>query len=201
MGQVKKGANTMLANGTRIIHDVSGAGTCQESEKGDEVLVTFDNGTTSVVKLSALKFAPKYKVVFANGEECYPRATDLRDAKRAARALQSAQGRPVGHVPVVHCEPCGTEVRRIGEGRGGTVHTLLVPPIITPEQKAWIDHRRSEQRVAGAFQVKVFSGDGYGRSSLGQVTACDPDGNIRQNETWPTRGVPLEDAEASARSA
>jgi hypothetical protein len=95
----------MLANGTRIIHDVSGAGTCQESEKMGEVLVTFDNGTTSVVKLSAMKFAPKYKVVFANGEECYPRATDRRDAEHAARALQSAQGRPVGNVPVMHCEP------------------------------------------------------------------------------------------------
>jgi hypothetical protein len=194
----------MLANGTRVIHDVSGAGTCQESEKMGEVLVTFDNGTTSVVKLSAMKFAPKYKVVFANGEECYPRATDRRDAERAARVLQSAQGRPVGNVPIMHCEPCGTEVRRIGESGGETVQTVrspLVPPIITPEQKAWIKHNRSEQRVASAFQAKVFSGDVYGRSSLGQVEACDPDGNIRQNETWPTRGVPLEEADVSARSA
>ena len=94
-----------------------------------------------------------------------------------------------------------TEVRRIGEGSGDTVHTLFVPPIITPEQKAWIKHNRSEQRVASAFQAKVFSGDVYGRSSPGQVEACDPDGNIRQNETWPTRGVPLEEADVSARSA
>lgn len=191
----------MLANGTRVIHDVSGAGTCQESEKMGEVLVAFDDGTTSVVKLSAMKFAPKYKVVFANGEECYPRATDRRDAERAARALQSAQGRPVGNVPIMHCEPYGTEVRRIGRGSGGTVHTLFVPPIITPEQQAWIEHRQSEQQVASAFQAKVFSGDVYGRSSLGQVEACDSDGNIRQNETWPTRGVPLEEADVSARSA
>jgi hypothetical protein len=79
----------------------------------------------------------------------------------------------------------------------------LVPPIVTPEQQAWIKHRQSEQPygIASAFQAKVFSGDVYGRSSLGQVEACDPDGNIRQNETWPTRGVSLEDAEASDRSA
>ena len=64
----------MLANGTRIIDDISSAGT-------------------------------KYKVVFTNGEECYPSATDRRDAERAARALQSAQGRPVGNVPAMHCEP------------------------------------------------------------------------------------------------
>lgn len=46
-----------------------------------------------------------YKVVFVNGEECYPQATDKTDAERTARMIQSAQDRSVGNVRVIYCEP------------------------------------------------------------------------------------------------
>lgn len=53
-----------------------------------------------------------WKVVWANGEECYVQATNARQAKRRAIRKQARILRPVGTVPIIYCERYGAKGER-----------------------------------------------------------------------------------------
>jgi hypothetical protein len=61
--------------------------------------------------------------------------------------------------------------------------------VITAEQRSQIEGRERHK-------IRVLSGDVYARQPDGTVVAFDPDGNARRSE-WPTRGITLDQAEAS----